>query len=348
MINAVSNAYRLNNKKRVMLITLGLILLFLSFVSDIYTGPGGLSWSQIFSAVFEPETSAGNIRLIVWDIRLPIAITAILIGAMLAAAGAQMQTLLNNPLADPFTLGISSAASFGAALPLVFNVNILGISDGVDSSVSAFVFAILTTALLYVFTRIKESSAEVMVLVGIALLFAFNALLSIVQYAATDAQLSQIVFWMMGSLGRSSWYSVSVCGAVLLPIMLLFMVRAWPMTSLRMGEEKARSLGVNVKRLRIEILVGVSLLTATAVSFVGTVGFVGLVGPHIARMLVGEDQRFFLPLSIIAGALLMSLTSVVSKAATPGVIYPIGMITSLIGIPFFISLILKTQRRSWS
>lgn len=348
MMDSVSETYRHNNRKRTGLIVFSLILLLMSFAVDIHTGAGTLSWAQLLSVIFDGQNSSTNIRLIVWDIRLPTALTAILIGAMLAAAGAQMQTLLNNPLADPFTLGISSAASFGAALPIVFNISLFGDMGGIDSSISSFIFAILTTVLLYLFTSLKNTSAEAMVLVGIALLFAFNALLSIVQYSATDAQLSQIVFWMMGSLGRSSWYSVTVCGAILLPILMLFMVRAWSMTALRMGQEKAMSLGVNVKRLRIEILIAVSLLTATAVSFVGTVGFVGLVGPHIARMLVGEDQRFFLPLSVISGALLMSLTSTVSKAATPGVIYPIGMITSLIGIPFFISLILKTQRRSWS
>ncbi|OUR89537.1 hypothetical protein A9Q92_00890 [Methylophaga sp. 42_8_T64] len=114
-----------------------------------------------------------------------------------------------------------------------------------------------------------------------------------------------------------------------------------------MGDDKAASLGINVKRLRIEMLLGVSLLAATAVSFVGTIGFIGLVGPHIARMIVGENQRFFLPMSIISGALIMSLTSILSKSITTGVVYPVGIITALIGIPFFISLILTVQRRSW-
>jgi iron complex transport system permease protein len=125
------------------------------------------------------------------------------------------------------------------------------------------------------------------------------------------------------------------------------MARNWALTALRMGDEKAASLGVNVARLRIEMLVGVSLLAAVAVSFVGTIAFVGLVGPHIARMAVGEDQRFFLPFSAIASALLMSGTSILSKVITPGVIYPIGMITALIGIPFFVSLILTTRKRNW-
>lgn len=347
MKDPLSNAYAKANKKRLVVILIALTLLLLSVLLDISNGPGGLEWQTVLKGLFDKDHVQSNIEMIVWNIRLPVALTAVLIGAMLAAAGAQMQTILNNPLADPFTLGISSAASFGAALPIVFNIGLPGDFEGVESSVSAFVFAITTTIILYWFTRAKDASAEVMVLVGIALLFAFNALLSIVQYAATDAQLSQIVFWMMGSLGRSSWVSVQVCCIVFVFSLAVFLRRAWPLTALRLGETKAESLGVNVGRLRVEILVLVSLLTATAVSFVGTIGFVGLVGPHIARMLVGEDQRFFLPMSVLCGALLMSLTSVISKTATPGVIYPVGMITSLIGIPFFISLILGVQKRSW-
>ena len=152
---------------------------------------------------------------------------------------------------------------------------------------------------------------------------------------------------MMGSLARATWMKLAVCGAVLAVVVPWFMSRNWALTALRMGDEKAASLGVNVSRLRIEMLVGVSLLSAVAVSFVGTIAFVGLVGPHIARMVVGEDQRFFLPFSALAAGLLMSLTSILSKVINPGVIYPIGMITALIGIPFFVSLILTARKMNW-
>ena len=186
-----------------------------------------------------------------------------------------------------------------------------------------------------------------MVLVGIALMFSFNALLGLSQYGSTEVQLAQIVFWMMGSLARATWTKVGVCALVLAVVLPWFMARNWSLTALRMGDDKAAALGVQVARLRIEILVGVSLLAAVAVSFVGTIAFVGLVGPHIARMAVGEDQRFFLPFAAIASALLMSATSILSKTINPGVIYPIGMITSLIGIPFFVSLLLTVRRRNW-
>jgi len=339
--------YLKQSRQKIWLIMGVALLLLLSVFFDIATGPGDFSLSQVCQVIFNPDAHGARLNIIIWDIRIPTALMAILVGAMLSAAGAEMQTILNNPLADPFTLGISSAASFGAAIAIVVGVETIPVFGDGLITVSAFSFALATSLFLYLFTRLRGTSSETMVLVGIALLFAFNALLSLLQYTATDAQLSQIVFWMMGSLGRANWMNITVCSVILLCVIPVFVYRGWALTSLRMGDDKAASLGVNVKRLRIEILLGVSLLAATAVSFVGTIGFVGLVGPHIARMIVGENQRFFLPMSIICGALMMSLTSIVSKSITTGVVYPVGIITALIGIPFFISLILTVQRRSW-
>ena len=264
------------------------------------------------------------------------------------AAGAQMQTILNNPLADPFTLGISSASAFGAALAIVLGVEGLPFGHSLWISVGAFTFALLTALLLYLFTRLRGASSETMVLIGIALLFTFNALLGLLQYTASDAQLSQIVFWMMGSLSRATWEKLAVCAVAMALVLPFFVTRSWSLTALRLGDDRAAALGIDTARLRVQVLIGVSLLAATAVAFVGTIGFVGLVGPHIARLLVGEEQRYFLPMSALAGALMMSLTSLISKSMTPGVIYPVGIITALIGIPFFISLILSVRRRNWS
>lgn len=341
--------YQKANQKKLAFLSFILLLLVIAFVIDVCSGPGMLSLKDIVITIASPKNATAQLQLIVWDIRMPVALMAILTGAMLAAAGAQMQTILNNPLAEPFILGVSSAASFGAAIPIVFGFALFNQSllTGIESTVFAFVFSMLATCILYAFTILKNAASETIILIGIALLFTFNALLSLLQYTANDAQLSEIVFWMMGSLNRSNWYSVGLSSLVFLFIIPWFMCRAWALTTLRMGEEKAQSLGVNVKRLRVETLFGVSLLTATAVSFSGTIAFVGLVGPHMARMIVGEDQRFFLPMAVLCGALLMSLTSILSKTISMGVVYPVGIITSLIGIPFFLALIMKNQKRNW-
>jgi iron complex transport system permease protein len=190
-------------------------------------------------------------------------------------------------------------------------------------------------------------TTETIVLLGIALVFTFNALQAFLQYLASEQALAAVVFWTMGSLGKATWGKLAVTTAVVALLLPFFARRAWLLTALRLGDDKAQSLGVRIDRLRLETLLAVSLLAAVPVAFVGTIGFIGLVGPHIARLLIGEDQRFFLPASALTGALMLSATSVVSKSIVPGVIFPIGVITALIGVPFFMALILTSRQRSW-
>ena len=156
-----------------------------------------------------------------------------------------------------------------------------------------------------------------------------------------------MVFWTLGSLVKATWPKIGIAVVVLMVTIPLFVKHVWALTALRLGDDKAHSLGINVRKLRLQVLISVSILAAAAVAFVGTIGFVGLVGPHVARMLVGEDQRFFLPMSAMTGAILLSAASIVSKMITPGAIFPIGIITSLVGVPFFLSLILAKRRQLW-
>ncbi|WP_299935640.1 iron ABC transporter permease [uncultured Pelagimonas sp.] len=340
-------AYKRRMFQRVGLVFAAAALLSSLIVLDVITGPANLSFGRTLAVILDPSIASPKEDVIIWQLRLPIALMAVAVGAMLGVAGAEMQTILNNPLADPFTLGLSSAASFGAALAIVLGWSVVPGVGGLFVTVNAFLLAMITSGFLFLFTRLRGVTPEVMILVGIAMLFTFNALLAFLQYGASELQLAQLIFWQLGSLARASWAKVGVCFAVLLIVLPYFMSRSWALTALRMGEEKAAALGVNVSLLRMSVLAGVSLLSAVAVSFVGAVAFVGLVGPHIARMIVGEDQRGFLPLSALCGALIMSGTSIASKAITPGIVYPIGMITSLIGIPFFILLILGQRKRHW-
>lgn len=346
-IEVLALGYRKRNLKRFVLVCVAAAILFTSVVFDVITGPADLSFLRTMHVILDPSIASVKESVIIWDLRMPVAILAIVVGAMLGVAGAEMQTILNNPLADPFTLGLSSAASFGAALAIVLGWSVIPGVGSLFVTVNAFIVAMATSMALFAFTRLRGVSPEAMILVGIAMLFTFNALLSFLQYGASEIQLAQLVFWQMGSLARATWPKVGICLVVLLIVLPYFIHKSWALTALRMGEEKAAALGVNVPVLRLAVLAGVSLLSAVAVSFVGAIAFVGLVGPHIARMIVGEDQRGFLPFSALAGALIMSGTSIASKAITPGIVYPIGMITSLIGIPFFIVLILGQRKRHW-
>ncbi len=344
--NIEVDKYLKSTKIKRILIIVFVIFLLLSFSLDISIGAGNYPLKDVLATILDKTSISIEMEVVVWDLRLPIALMAILVGVMLSLSGAQMQTILNNPLADPFTLGISSAASFGAALAII-----LGRGFPVPLEylvpVNAFVFAFSTSLVLYFFTKLKGVNVETMVLVGIALMFLFSAFVSILQYQSDETSLQQLVFWMMGSLGKSSWDKILICCILLSISFPYFIAKVWSMTALRLGDDKARSMGVNIERLRLIMLLFISILASVSVAFVGVVGFIGLVAPHIARMLVGEDQRFFLLMSGLCGALLMSITSIVSKSIIDGVIFPIGIITSLIGIPFFVSLILASRKRSW-
>lgn len=333
-------------RKQLMLIGFGLALL-LSLCVDLALGPANYGLDQVVLALVSPDAVSQQVRVVLWEIRMPIALMAVVVGAALSVAGAQMQTILNNPLASPFTLGISAAASFGAALALAFGVALIPAAVEYVVPINAFVVAMLTALMIHFLSMKRGVTVETIVLLGIALVFTFNALLSMVQYLASEQALAAVVFWTMGSLTKATWPKLIITTAILVVVLPLLARRAWALTALRLGEDKAASFGVKVGRLRLETLMLVSLLAAIPVAFVGTIGFIGLVGPHIARMVIGEDQRFFLPASALSGALILSASSVVSKSLIPGTIFPIGIITSLVGIPFFISLILSNVRRSW-
>ncbi|MFL6091450.1 FecCD family ABC transporter permease, partial [Corynebacterium durum] len=182
---------------------------------------------------------------------------------------------------------------------------------------------------------------------GIGLVFLFQALLALIQYKASTEALQQIVFWILGSLTRASWIGNGILAVVLVCCLPIFMGLSWQLTALRLGDARARAMGVNVTRLRVIVLIVVSLLAATSVAFSGIIGFVGLVGPHVARMLVGEDQRYFIPASLASGALMMSTAHAVSLIITPGLAIPIGIVTSLVGVPFFIFIIMTRKRALW-
>lgn len=324
------------------------LALAVAVIGDIVTGPSQMPIEQVVSAILQPERADAPTYAIVWLIRLPAALMAVVVGAGLSLAGAEMQTILGNPLASPYTLGISSAAGFGAALAIVLGIGVLPVgAQQLLVPVNAFVFALICSFAVYLIAKTKQASVETIVLTGIALHFLFSSLMALLQYLATQEELHAVVFWLFGSLEKATLPHVGVVAAILLIALPLFARDAWALTALRLGDAKAESLGVDVERLRRKVLILASILTATATCFVGTIGFVGLVAPHIARMLVGEDQRFYMPLTAIGGALMLSIASIVSKSIVHGAVFPIGIITSLSGIPFFLLLVLTRRRRHW-
>ncbi len=342
-IRTAAAAYQRVVRRRVVFLAILALISLFAFALDLGTGPSSLGLLDAVRGIFDGSSLSSAQSAILWEVRLPQALLAVLVGLALATAGAEMQTILGNPLASPFTLGVSSAASFGAALAIVLGIGIPGVPQNWIISANAFVFSFIAVIVLQSVVRMRGSGTDILVLCGIALFFTFNALVALTQFLASQQALQQLVFWIMGSLTRASWEKVRLLALVAV-IALPFALRAaWPMMALRLGEDRARSLGINIAQLRFMSLLRISILTATAMAFVGTIGFVGLAGPHIARLLIGEDHRFFLPASALTGAIIMSLASVASKAIIPGVVIPIGIVTALIGLPVFFSLIFSRR-----
>jgi iron complex transport system permease protein len=340
--------YRRTVRRRVMVIALIAAIAVAAFVADLVTGPSGMGARDVLYGIAYPDRITPGQRAIIWDVRLPYAMMAVMVGASLSLAGAEMQTILDNPMASPFTLGVSSAASFGASLAIVLGIGLpFAGSWAADWMVSlnAFLFAFLAMLLLQAVARQRAAGAQTLVLLGIALVFAFNALTSLVQFLSSQEALQQLVFWTMGSLSRATWSNVSVLALVLLAVAPFSLASARALTALRLGEDRAQSFGVDVGRLRFLSLFRISLLAATAVAFVGAIGFIGLVGPHIARMLLGEDHRYLLPASLFTGAAIMSVASALSKLLVPGVLMPVGIVTAMIGVPIFLFLIFRSGRQ---
>ncbi|WP_323018624.1 iron ABC transporter permease [Castellaniella sp.] len=335
--------YRHLLRRRWLLVGLLGCIILVSILADFTLGPSGLGWAELSHALFQPAQADPTTRVIVWDIRLPYALMAVAVGLALGLAGGEMQTILNNPLASPFTLGISSAAAFGASLAIVLGLSLPGVPQSWMVAANAFVFALVSALLLDLVARWGAMSTSGLILFGIALVFSFNAAVSLVQFVASAEALQGLVFWTMGSLARSSWPKLGVLLLAIALLLPLSLRDTWKLTALRLGEDRAASFGIDVPRLRLTALLRISILAALAVSFVGTIGFVGLIAPHIARRLFGEDHRFYLPGSALVGGTILSLASIASKNIVPGIIVPVGIVTSLVGVPFFLSVVLRRQ-----
>ncbi|MEJ5998934.1 FecCD family ABC transporter permease [Corynebacterium sp. H130] len=344
--NELLASYRSVSIRRGLTIAALTVLAVVAFLVSTVVGPVDISIWDVIVGLVHPSSLDDTSQTVLWRLRLPMSVMAVLVGMSLSAAGAQMQTILGNPLAEPFTLGISAAAAFGGAAGIVLGLNPLG-QPQLSLALMAWTMAMIATLVIIVAAMWRGANAETMILLGIGMVFLFQALLALMQYRSSAESLQRIVFWIMGSLTRATWLGNAVIAAALLIALPVMFVLSWQLTALRLGDERALAMGVNVTRLRVVMLAVVALLSASAVAFCGVIGFVGLVGPHIARMLVGEEQRYFLPASMAAGAALLAGAHAVSLVVVPGVAVPIGIITALVGVPCFAFIVLSRKKVLW-
>ena len=288
---------------------------------------------QIFSG-----SAVGTADIVIWKIRLPRIISAIMVGWGLSLSGLGIQTLLRNPLGSPFTLGISHGAAFGASAailllgPQIFLVTL-----------SAFAGAMCSTVVVMLLAGFKRLSPESIILAGVALTSLFMSGTVLVQYLASDTQLAMVVFWTFGDVARASWTEIGILSVVVVGVTLYLMLRRWDLNAMAAGEEAARGLGVNVGRLRLVGMLAVVLMAALATAFHGVIAFVGLIAPHIARRLVGADHGMLIPFSSIIGALLLLVADTLGRTLFGSGALPVGIITSFMGAPMFLYLLIRSK-----
>lgn len=336
-------AYARSVKRRGAFLLLLFPLLVLFFLLAIASGSAeiGLAdvWRSIASSLGIGAPVEASNQLIIWKLRMPRAVMGILAGAALGLSGAVMQVVLRNPLADPYMLGVSSAAGFGASLAIVLGV---GFVEGQLLLIgNAFFFSLLSSTLILLLAGRRGGSPQTMVLTGLALLFFFQAMTTMIQYFGDSEAVKAAVFWTVGDLGKVNWLKVSVSALLVVPSSAYLISQGWNLNILNAGDADAKSLGLNVRALRIRCIIVSSLMIAAVVSFTGTIGFIGLVAPHIVRMIIGSDNRVLVPASGLVGALLLVLADTVARTVISPVILPVGAVTAFMGVPLFLYLIMK-------
>ncbi len=335
--------YRLQGRNRRRVLTAGLLGLVALVLADLTTGSSGMSLETVLKAIAQGPETASTEAVIVWSIRLPMTVTALFVGAALSLAGLQIQNITGNALASPSTLGISSAAGFGAAASISLGITVFGML-WIGTALAAFLMALVVSAAIYWLGGRRGMTPSTVILAGIVMNLFFMALQQFLQYHASPEVAQLISGWTFGNLERSTWTSAATAAAATIAASLYLIGRSWELTALTIGEERAQSLGVAVRSLRIFAFSVSAVLIACAVSFIGTVSFVGLVAPHLAKLTLGEDQRYLLPGSLLAGGMLMLASSVAAKLLSSGAVLPVGIVTSLVGVPFLLVLLLKSSR----
>lgn len=334
---------RIHRKLLMVCTLLALLVLLTGLAATLGSYPIGIM--EAFRTILEGPGSGMDAEFIIWHYRLPRILMAIIAGSSLGLAGVVMQGILRNPLASPFTLGIASAASFGASLAIILGA---GFATGGSLIVgNAFLFTLIASAIVYGLAQYRGTDPQTMIMAGIAIMYLFSAMTSFLQYVGTSEDVHAVVFWSLGSLGRSTWDTVGVSALVLGVCFPVFMYMARGLNALAAGDEAAASLGVPVRYLRLAGMGSASLLTAAVICFTGTIGFIGLVAPHISRMILGGDHRFLLPGTALTGALLLLGADSIGRTIMAPRILPVGIMTAFLGVPFFIYLFMKRREEHW-
>lgn len=326
----------------VLLVFLPIILFFTSFLMGRYPVSPVDVVKTILSPIFPQLTVSSTINTIVWQIRLPRILAALLVGASLSMAGTAFQGIFKNPLVSSDLLGVSNGAGFGAALAILFS------GSGIIIQIFAFIFGIISVSITYLISKAyRAGGILILILSGVAISAFFNSLISAIKFVADpEDKLPEIVYWLMGSLASVTMDEIIM---IFIPLfigfIILYLLR-WQMNILAMGDEEAQSLGLNPSRVRLIIIAACTLLTSAAVSISGIIGWIGMIIPHMARMVVGPDNKILIPASLSLGASFLLLIDNISRVVI-SIEIPIGILTAIIGVPIFLYL-LRRGYSEWS
>ena len=344
------------HKKYILVLTLMVAAVVAVAVGCLFVGSSNMTFTDSLKALLGGGSRAHS--RIIWRIRIPRVLAAVIAGAGLGVSGLIMQSTLNNPMASPSTLGVSNAAVFGANLSIIaFAGGFLTTGNNIQSfdvganpyatGTMAFIFAALSVLLILGLCTIRSFSPNVVVLAGMAIGSVWTAATTILQFYATDVGLSAAVVWSFGDLGRATYETDLIMALTVLVGFVFFMLMSWKYNALLSGEATAKTMGIHVEGLRFVTLLLASIITAVCVSFLGVIGFVGIICPHVTKKLLGQDHRVTIPASALSGSLLLLLADTLSRSVGNGSALPVGAITSLLGAPFFIAIIFsrKENRR---
>lgn len=341
------------SKRRIITISVLIGLLIIFAILSIFIGSSNISFTDGFLGLFGLSSKSNNI--IVQNIRLPRIIAAILVGIALSISGVIMQTISNNVMASPTTLGVSNASVLGANIAIIIigggmitvNGGNLNIKDPYFTSGIAFVFALLSVLLVLGLSRIKKFNNATTVLIGVTFGTFCTGLTTLIQYFASDTTLSTAIYWSFGDLGRANYTDDLIIFVITIISLIFFLIFSYRYNAMLLGEDSASTLGINLNVFRFISLLLASLLTATCVSLVGIIGFIGLIIPQVSRKLVGNDHKYLIITSSLFGAVTLLISDIISRILLSGFSLPVGAITSILGAPIFIAILLLNRRKAY-
>ncbi len=345
----IVSEYRKITGRKVRIIILLIIGLVGILIWGLSVGGSDLGLGKVFQAIGDfftgNETLESSEKYIALDIRIPRVIAGMIAGASLALSGLLMQGIFQNPLVSPYTLGISNAASFGACIAIVSCTGVAAVVlQPILTPLLAFAFSVVAMLMVFIIAKFGGQSTKTLVLTGVAIGYLFSSLVSLIKYVANTDNLPDLVYWQMGSVANTRWYEVYIMIGTLAVCFILSLILAWDLNVMALGREEASALGVNFKRIQTITFIMTTVLTGVTVAFTGVIGFVGLVAPHITRMIVGNDYRYCIPVSALFGGMLLLAADTLAKVVIAPAELPVGIITSLVGVPFYLFLVLRRNK----